>query len=83
MFKRVFFVALVIAVALGCLSMTPDSARAADPKITIANFGALRFDPAVMITNARFFRQNRIIVDVIEVPDTIQLLQRKETGKPG
>ena len=70
MFKRIFFVALVIAVALGCFSMAPDQARAADPKITIANFGALRFDPAVMITNARFFRQYRIEVDVIEVPDT-------------
>ena len=70
MLKRVFLVTLVVLMALGCFSLTPEKADAAGKKITIANFGALRFDPAVMITNARFFRQYRIEVDVIEVPDT-------------
>jgi multiple sugar transport system substrate-binding protein len=70
MLKRVLLTTLVIAVAFGCLGMIPETATAAGEKITVANFGALRFDPAVMITNARFFRQHRIEVDVIEVPDT-------------
>ncbi len=70
MFKRGLIGMLVLAMALGCFITFPQQGVAADKKITIANFGALRFDPAVMITNARFFRKNRIEVDVIEVPDT-------------
>ncbi|UCF93122.1 MAG: extracellular solute-binding protein [Desulfobacterales bacterium] len=70
MFKRGLIALLVGVVALGCWATLPEKAAAEDQKITIANFGALRFDPAVMITNARFFRKNRIEVDVIEVPDT-------------
>jgi len=70
MLKRALLATLVIAMAFGCLGLVPEMATAAGEKITVANFGALRFDPAVMITNARFFRKYRIEVDVIEVPDT-------------
>ncbi|MBW1695506.1 MAG: extracellular solute-binding protein [Deltaproteobacteria bacterium] len=69
MLKKVFFAMLVFIMAMGSFIVIPDEV-AAQKKITIANFGALRFDPAVMITNARFFRKYRIEVDVIEVPDT-------------
>lgn len=70
MLKKALFATFVVVLAFGFLGLVPETAVAEDPKVTIANFGALRFDPAVMITNARFFRQYRIQADVIEVPDT-------------